>query len=416
MNDDGTEDAALWQPTWTQAMTDFRGEDDEPGFHDVTVRMTVPASIGGTRLRAELSNRFGDEPVLIGRGALGIDGRFAELAFDGQASVEIPAGQSRWTDPIDLTVRHADDVVVDLYLPDPTPYATAAGFRFDRSAPGDFAGSQAFPLQGSTPLERSTPGPIDASREFPAANTGGEPDATGWSLPAGGPFLRTIEVAGVPAQAVVVALGGSSTAMGWPQYAAGLLPADSGIAVVNRGISGNRIRLDAPPQTPSWGRSGLSRFDEDVLATAGVTHLVIAYNSNDWGLPGRVTSLAELPTLEQLIDGYRELVDRARAAGLRVLLATVTPLAPELLAGPDREGLRLGLNDWIRTWGDACVDFDAALRSPTDPSRLDPRYAAPDDTHPNIDGERRLAQAMVDALGAADPDLALPGAAPKGTR
>jgi hypothetical protein len=26
--------------------------------------------------------------------------------------------------------------------------------------------------------------------------------------------------------------------------------------------------------------------------THGVTHLVIAYNSNDWGLPGRITSLS----------------------------------------------------------------------------------------------------------------------------
>jgi hypothetical protein len=36
-----------------------------------------------------------------------------------------------------------------------------------------------------------------------------------------------------------------------------LLPAEAAIAIVNRGICGNRIRLDAPPSTPSWGRSGL---------------------------------------------------------------------------------------------------------------------------------------------------------------
>jgi hypothetical protein len=46
-NDDGI----WWQPTWTQAMTDFRGEDDEPSFDIVTVRMTVPAAIGGDRVR-----------------------------------------------------------------------------------------------------------------------------------------------------------------------------------------------------------------------------------------------------------------------------------------------------------------------------------------------------------------------------
>ena len=367
-----------WVPTWTQAMTDFRGEDDEPPFDDVTVRMTLPASIGGRRVRVELSNLFGDDAVRIARSAIGVGGRFVEVSVDGRSSIEIPAGTSRWTDPVDLTVSHGDEIVVDLYLPEPTPYTSANGFTFDRSLPGDFVGS----------------------REFPTTNTGTEPepDGNGWSLPPGGPFLRTIEVAGAEAKAVVVCLGASSTAMGWPQYTAALLPADAGIAVVNRGIAGNRIRRDAPSAAPSWGRAGLSRFDEDVLETHGVTHLVIAYNSNDWSLPGRVTPLDEMPTLAELIDGYRELVDRARAAGLTVLLTTVTPLAPDLTGDPGREDLRLAVNEWIRTSGHEFVDFDAAIRSAADPSLLEDKYAAPDHTHPNVNGSKRLAQAMAEAL------------------
>lgn len=373
-----TDDGMGWAPTWTQAMTDFRGEDDEPPFDDVTVRMTVPASIGGSRVRVELSNLFGDGPVRIARSAIGVGGRFAEISIDGRSSIEIAAGTSRWTDPVDLTVSHGDEIVVDLYLPESTPYTSANGFTFDRSLPGDFVGS----------------------REFPAAGTGPEPepDGIGWSLPPGGPFLRTIEVAGAEAKAVVVCLGSSSTAMGWPQYTAALLPADARIAVVNRGIAGNRIRLDAPRTTPSWGRAGLSRFDEDVLGTHGVTHLVIAYNSNDWSLPGRITPLDEMPTLAQLTDGYRELVDRARKAGLTVLLATVTPLAPELAGDPGREDFRLAVNEWIRTSGHEFVDFDAAIRSEADPSPPEDGYTAPDHTHPNVKGSKRLAQVMAEAL------------------
>lgn len=380
-----SEGAMGWVPTWAQAVSDFRGEDEEPPFDDVTVRMTVPASIGGGHLRVELSNRFGDDPVRIGRGAVGVGGRFVEIAFDGRSSTEIAAGESSWTDPIDLAVDHGEDVVVDLYLPDPTPYATAGGFRFDRSTAGDFAGS----------------------REFPAANTvpAVEVDGNDWSLPAGGPFLRTIEVAGVAPRAVIVALGASSTAMGWPQYTAALLPADARIAVVNRGIPGNRVRLGAPRGTPSWGRAGLARFDEDVLGTIAVTHVVIAYNTNDWGLPGKVTPLDEMPALEQLIEAYEELLDRGREAGLGVILTTVTPLAPELLvdSDPDREGIRQALNDWIRTGGNQFVDFDAAIRSGADPSRLAEIYAAPDHTHPGIAGQKRLAQTMVEALARIQP-------------
>lgn len=385
-----------WAPAWGQAVSDYRGEDDEPGFDDVTVRMTVPASIGGTRIRVELSNRFADAPVRIGHAAIGVGDRFVNATVNGRHALEIPAGVSRWTDPIELPVAKGDDVLVDVYLPDPTPYATAAGFCFDRSLPGDFVGSHPFPLEGSTP------GTVDESRESPAPNpgtdAGAEPEETGWSLPAGGPFLRTIEVAGIQPHAVIVAFGGSSTAMGWPQYTAGRLPADARIAVVNRGIPGNRIRLDAPSPTPSWGAAGLNRFDDDVLGTARATHLVIAYNSNDWSLPGRVTPIREMPTLEQLIAGYQGLVDRAEAAGLTVILATVTPLGPELRIDPHREGLRQGLNEWIRTNSHECVDFDAAIRSGTDPTRLQPEYAAPDDTHPNVNGSKRLAQTMIDTL------------------
>lgn len=367
-----------WQPTWTQAMTDFRGENDEPPFVNVTVRMTVRASIGGDQLRVELSNRFGDEAVSIERAAIGVRGSFVDLAVGGQRRVEVPRGASRWTDPVELTVRHRDEVVVDLYLPGPTAYATANGFAFDRSASGDFVGATEFPV--SRPSIR------------PAS------DGTGWSLPPGGPFLRTVEVAGAEANEVIVCLGGSSTVMGWPQYAAALLPADAKVAIVNRGIAGNRIRFDAPPSNPSWGPAGLSRFDEDVLGTNGVTGLVIAYNSNDWGLPGNSTSMDEMPTLEQLIAGYQELMDRARARGLAVIIATVTPLDPMLEADPRREGLRRSVNDWIRSAGHEFVDFDAAIRDGTVPTRLATEYAAPDRTHPNINGQKRLAGAMVEVL------------------
>ncbi|WP_374204824.1 FAD-dependent monooxygenase [Pseudonocardia sp. WMMC193] len=376
-----------WTPAWGQAVSDHRGENDEPDFEDVTVRMTVPAAIGGSPVRVELSNRFADRPVRIGRAAVGVGDRVVEATFNGGSTIEIPAGVSRWTDPIALTVRHGDDVVVDLHLPEATPYATAGGFRFARSRPGDFTGARHFPLDESTPAAGT--GPDDGT---------GDTVETDWSLPAGGPFLRTVEVAGAEPRAVVVAFGGSSTAMGWPQYAAELLPEDSRITVVNRGIPGNRIQRDAPGRSPSWGPAGLTRFDDDVLGTAAATHLVIAYNSNDWGLPGRVTPIEEMPTLVQLIAGYRRLISRAEAAGLTVALATITPLAPELRDDPHREDLRRGVNEWIRSSDHPCVDFDAAIRSQTDPTRLHPDYAAPDDTHPNVSGSKRLAETMIDAL------------------
>jgi len=381
---------AVWRPTWTQAVSDYRGEDDEAPFEDATVRMTLPASIGGRQVRIELSNQYSDEPARLGHVAVGSAGVFADMTVDGEPLVVLPAGRSVWTDPVDLSIAEGADVVVDVYLPKHTPYATAGGFLYERLT-GDQAGT-------AEPLAQDPEGRTTANhegREFPAVSADAADDSdtgdgdTGWSLAAGGPFLRSIEVRGGDARAVVVALGSSSTAMGWPQYAASNL---SGVAVLNRGISGNRLLRDAPPAMRSWGPAGLGRFEDDVLRTHAATHLVIAYNNNDWSLPGRVTPIDELPTVDELTAAYEDLVGRAEQAGLDVLLATMTPLSPEQRDDAAREAVRAGLNDWIRTSGYPVLDFDAAVRDDAMPRALNPAYAAPDDTHPNVAGERLLGQ------------------------
>jgi lysophospholipase L1-like esterase len=149
---------------------------------------------------------------------------------------------------------------------------------------------------------------------------------------------------------------------------------------------------------PSWGRSGLSRFDDDVLGTAGVTHVVLAHASNDIGLPGEIAPLSELPSADQQIDAYQQLIDRARAAGLGVIIATITPMAPEQGDDPSREQIRVAVNDWIRTSDLEFADFDEAIRSESTPSRLAAEYDVGDHQHPNVAGENCLAQAMVEAI------------------
>jgi lysophospholipase L1-like esterase len=81
-----------------------------------------------------------------------------------------------------------------------------------------------------------------------------------------------------------------------------------------------------------------------------------------------------------------------------VLLATMTPLSPEQRGDAEREDIRAGLNDWIRTSRYPVLDFDAAVRDDTTPRALNPAYAAPDHTHPNIAGERLLGQVAAAAI------------------
>lgn len=367
-----------WQASWVRPMADVRAF--EASFTDVTIRMSAEAGLAGKRLRVEFSNLFGDSPLVIGRSAVTVADRSVGALFDGQEAVTVPAGQSRWTDPIDVSTRRGDEVLVDLYLPGTTAHATGNFARtpLEVSVRGDHTGSKVFPSQ-ATPTIRA-------------------PDGTEMAIPV--PFLRAVEVEGVAADALVACLGDSITAGGWPEAAAQLLASDGDVVMLNLGIAGNRLRLDPTPEMASFGRSGMSRFDDDVLGAAGVTHVVIALGTNDLGLPGSVTPESELPTTEQIIDTYSILIDRATAAGLGVVMATITPFIGSESQDAARNSIRETVNEWIRTSAPAMVDFDAAIRSGTIPDQLATIYDSGDHLHPNEQGEARLAKAIADVLRA----------------
>jgi lysophospholipase L1-like esterase len=54
------------------------------------------------------------------------------------------------------------------------------------------------------------------------------------------------------------------------------------------------------------------------------------------------------------------------------------------------------VNTWIRTSGafDGVIDFDAVMRDPADPLRLNPAYDSGDHLHPNDVGYQVMADAI----------------------
>ncbi len=192
----------------------------------------------------------------------------------------------------------------------------------------------------------------------------------------------------------------------WPNDLArrlGKTAEGSKVAVVNAGIAGNQLLHDG------FGVSGLARFDRDVLAMPGITHIVLLEGMNDICFPGvklgsrSLADAADVRTSEDLMTAYRQLIARAHAAGIKVIGATLTPFEGVVIPGyssASKEAERQTVNQWIRTSGafDGVIDFDAVVRDPEHPSRLLPRLASGDHLHPNDAGY----QAMADAI-----DLAL---------
>lgn len=353
--------------TWGAA-ADRMGE----GVADRGYRLVVHTSVGGDGLRVRLSNAFGDRPVTFDNVYAGVQKAGAELVagsnrrltFGGAGSVTVPAGATASSDPLPGRVPAATDLVISLHSPDAAGPATGHGMAMQTS----------YLAQG------------DHTAEAGAAHW---TDAVGsWF------YLDAVSVRTATATGAVVALGDSitdgwqsSTDLNrrWPDYLARRLrKADSTVqGVANEGISGNKVLADGA------GQSALGRFQRDVLSQPGVRTVFLFEGVNDLKSHSGVTAA-------DLIAGYRQIIDRAHAAGKCVVGATVGPFKGWSEWDPAAETVRQEVNAFVRDGGafDGVTDFDHILRSPYDPERILPFFDNGDHLHPNDKGMQALADAV----------------------
>ena len=367
-----------WVDGWAAAPHSSAAETTVPTFTNRTVRLVVHLHASGTSVRVRLANSFGDRAVTFGRVSVGLRGTGAALApgtlravaFAGQPSATVAAGAEVSSDPVALTVASGQDLVVSVYVPNPTGPAT-----WHRSA-----------LQTSY---LSTSG--DHARDTGA---GAYATTTGHWF-----FLDAVNVLSTTAPGTVVALGDSITDGSgstsnanrrWPDVLAARLaarPGTSGVeSVVDEGIAGNKVLTD----TPRNGVSALHRLTRDVLQRRGLRQVILLEGVND------LRSSTPPATADQIIAGYRQIVDRLHARQVKVYGATLTPIEGSGGYSAAMERERQALNTWIRTGGvfDAVVDFDVATQDPADPLRFRPAYDSGDHLHPNDAGYRAMGEAI----------------------
>jgi lysophospholipase L1-like esterase len=215
-------------------------------------------------------------------------------------------------------------------------------------------------------------------------------------------WLTNIDVAAPADTAAIVTFGDSitdgavstpNTDHSWPSLLAQRLAANGGanIAVLNQGISGNRLLRDGA------GINALARFDRDVLVQPGVKWLMILEGINDIGLGSRAdTPVSDAVSSEDLIAGLTQLIERAHEHGIKVIGCTLTPYEGAAYYSEGGEQVRMAVNQWIRASGafDAVVDFEAVVRDPEHPKQFRPGFNKGDHLHPNDAGY----QAMADAI------------------
>jgi GDSL-like Lipase/Acylhydrolase family len=97
-----------------------------------------------------------------------------------------------------------------------------------------------------------------------------------------------------------------------------------------------------------------------------------------------------------LIDGYRQVIARAHAHGLRIYGATIAPYEGAAYWSADGDKVRTAVNDWIRKSGefDGVLDFDAVLRDPAKPAQIKEGLHSGDHLHGSDAGYRKVADSI----------------------
>ncbi|WCM91281.1 SGNH/GDSL hydrolase family protein [Acidovorax sp. NCPPB 2350] len=384
--------SATLQAAWTAPVSDYNAVSPigalAPAFiENRTIRQVMRIAAAGDGVRVRVSNLFGPAALPVGQlriarsagGTRTQPGTDVALTFGGQASVTVPAGQEIWSDVAAMPLEGLSDVAVSLYVGPRTALGTyhQLGMRNTYMAAGNVA--QAVDVVPS------------------------DPPTTSYY------WISGIDVRNTSARGTIVTFGDSitdgfaSTLDGSRRYPDALArrvaadPSLPGFSVANAGISGNRILHDGA------GPRGSGRFDRDVLQVSGATHVIVLIGINDIGFSNLVP--AEAVSADEVIAGLAGLVQRARAARLKVYLGTLLPFdhalgpdgQPSPYYDPAGDAKRARVNAWVRSGAsqaDGVIDFDAALRDPNAPSRLRAAYDSGDHLHPNDTGY----QAMADAI------------------
>ncbi|KQV58358.1 MULTISPECIES: SGNH/GDSL hydrolase family protein [unclassified Caulobacter] len=372
-----------WVGAWASAQMapDAKNSLAPEDYPNATLRQVVRLSLGGDTIRVRLSNAFGTQPLTIKAAHVAVSAALDSaridpatdrpLTFSGRGQVTIPAGADYWSDPLTLKVAPLTSLAISLHYP--------AAPNVQTGHPGSRATS--YVLAGDHTADADLPGAKTIDRWFQ---------------------ISSIDVISDKKASAVVAFGDSitdgygvqpNTNLRWTDALMTRLKGKN-IGVLNLGIGGNRVLLDG------LGPNALARFERDVLSQAGVTHVILLEGVNDLGTLTREAPAApeaHKALVEQVTAGYRQMIDRAHARGIKVIGATILPYSGSAYyhPGPESEADRQAINAFIRAPGnfDGVIDWDKALRDPAKPTHLLPAYDN-DGLHPNLSGYKAMADAV----------------------
>ena len=362
-----------WVACWGNA-TSISNRREAVYAKDLTLRYPIRMCFSGTMLRFRFSNLTGTEPVTLDK----VFANHVAVTFGGQKSVTLQPGTETESDAISMAVRSGDTVEVSMYMAGYTQMNSGTFVTGPLSkgyyAYGDYADANVLPQ--------------DLSR------------STNWFY-----FLNTIDVLTSAENHAIVCYGDSITAQSWPDYMA-QQAFGTNAAIIRRAVSGTRILRQYDCITyQAYGLKGATRFPIE-MNVAGATDVIIQHGINDIIHPvgtdvNPFRPWSDLPTVEEMERGVEDIyVKPAKAQGLKVWSGTLLPIYGWRTYNEDRETMRQQFNAWLRTSPifDGCIDFDAAVRSITNPKAFAEGFDSGDHLHPSERAYEAMAQAAAHKL------------------
>lgn len=119
------------------------------------------------------------------------------------------------------------------------------------------------------------------------------------------------------------------------------------VGVINQGIGGTVV-------SGAWDpKSGIVRYDREVLSQNGVDYVIVLYGIND------IIYLNASPKI--IIDTYKKMIRQAHEKNLKIYGGTILPFGKCRDWTEEREKTRLAVNEWIRSTAGTNEGFDAYI-------------------------------------------------------
>lgn len=346
----------VWKGTWATAV-EFTGEGDMPRTHlaGSSIRQVVHVSLGGDVLRLKLSNEFSGQPleiesVYIADAVVGSKdvfpktGRF--LRFGGKKGVVIAAGEAVFSDAVKYDLRAGQLLTIGINYGKNVP-EHATSHRGSRTT-SYIIKSASSPRSYFDPCEE-----VDHWYNIAAIDVQAEEDTP---------------VVAVLGNSITDGRGSTTNKQNrWTDFLADALNAEKPFGVLNLGIGGNCV-VEGGLSEPA-----MKRFDRDILGQAGVDKLIIFEGTNDIGFSQKDYE----QVADTLVACYEVLIAKAKARGIKVYGATITPTKGNGWYSYWHEAVRQEVNEWIRKSGkfDEIIDFDELVRASADAQRLNEEFS-----------------------------------------